>query len=54
MKYVERRSLGEIEETCDGGMKRSRMPLEENKTQYKRIRNQTRKIVDRAMRMEAN
>ena len=27
---------------------------EENKTQYKRIRNQTRKIVARAMRMEAN
>ena len=25
MKYVERRSLGEIEETCGGGMKRSRI-----------------------------
>ena len=31
-----------------------RFPSEENKTQYKRIRNQTRKIVARAMRMEAN
>ena len=26
---------------------------EKNKTQYKRLRNQTRKIVARAMRMEA-
>ena len=31
-----------------------RFPSEENMTQYKRIRNQTRKIVARAMRMEAN
>ena len=30
-----------------------RFPSEENKTQYKRKRNQTRKIVARAMRMEA-
>ena len=34
-------------ETC-------RFPSEQNKTQYKPIRNQTRKIVARAMRMEAN
>ena len=32
----------------------SRFPSEENKTQYKRLRNQTRKIVARSMRMEAN
>ena len=31
-----------------------RFLLEENKTQYKRIRNQTRKIVVRAMRMDAS
>ena len=31
-----------------------RFPSEENKTQYKCIRNQTRKNVARAMRMEAN
>ena len=31
-----------------------RFPSEQNKTQYKHIRNQTRKIVARAMRMEAN
>ena len=31
-----------------------RFPSEENKNQYKRIRNQTRKIVARAMRMEAD
>ena len=31
-----------------------RFPSEQNKTQYKRIRNQTRKIVTRAMRKEAN
>ena len=31
-----------------------RFQSEENKTQYKHIRNQTRKIVARAMRMEAN
>ena len=30
-----------------------KFPLEQNKTQSKRIRNQTRKIVARAMRMEA-
>ena len=66
-KCVKRRSLGEIEETCGGGMKRSRIArkkaafkdlcrfsLEENKTQYKSIKNQTRKIVARAMRMETN
>ena len=68
MECVERRSLAEIEETCGGGMKRSRIPIarkkaalkefcrfpsEENKTLYKRLRNQTRKIVARAMSMEA-
>ena len=31
-----------------------RFPSEENKTQYKRLRNQRRKIVAGAMRMEAN
>ena len=31
-----------------------KFPSEENKTQYKRIRSQTRKIVATAMRMEAN
>ena len=31
-----------------------RFPSEENKTKYKRIRNQTRKIVARAMRVEAD
>ena len=31
-----------------------RFPSEENKTQYKRIRHETRKIVNRAMRVEAN
>ena len=31
-----------------------RFPSEQNKTQYKRIRNQTRKLVARAMKMEAN
>ena len=31
-----------------------RFPSERNRTQYKRIRSQTRKIVARAMRMEAN
>ena len=31
-----------------------RFPSEENETKYKRIRNQTRKIVARAMRMKAN
>ena len=31
-----------------------RFPSEENKTKYKRIKNETRKIVARAMRMEAN
>ena len=31
-----------------------RFPSEENKTQYKCLRNQTRKIVARAIRMEAN
>ena len=31
-----------------------RFPSEENKIQYKRLRNQTRKTVARAMRMEAN
>ena len=33
---------------------RCRFPSEENKTQYKRIRNQTKKIVARAVRMKAN
>ena len=56
MKCVERRSLGEIKETHGGGMKKDkdtiarkkvafkelyRFPSEENKTQYKRLRNQT-------------
>ena len=31
-----------------------KFPSEENKTQYKRLRNQTRKIVAKAKRMEAN
>ena len=31
-----------------------RFPSEENKTQYKSLGNQARKIVARAMRMEAN
>ena len=31
-----------------------RFPSEENKTQYKHIRNQTRKTVPKAMRMEAD
>ena len=31
-----------------------RFPSEENKTQYKRIRNQTRKIVARDVKMDAN
>ena len=31
-----------------------RFPSEENKTKYKYIKNQTRKIVARAMKMEAN
>ena len=31
-----------------------RFPSQENKTKYKRIRNQTKKIVARAMKMEAN
>ena len=31
-----------------------KFPSEENKTQCKRIKNQTRKTVARAMRMEAN
>ena len=31
-----------------------RFPSEENKTQYKHLRNQMRKIVDRAIRIEAN
>ena len=29
MKCVERRSLGEIEETCGGGMERSNFPKQE-------------------------
>ena len=68
MKCVER-SLGEIEEAYwwrNEGVKDTiarkkvafkglcRFPSDENKTQYKRIRNQTRKIVARAMRMKAN
>ena len=31
-----------------------RFPSEENKTQYKRLRNQMRRIVAKAIRMEAN
>ena len=31
-----------------------RFPSKENKTQYNRLRNQMRKTVSRAMRMEAN
>ena len=65
MKYVERRSLGEIKKTCGGGMKRSRerrrhlkscqgFHQKKNKTQYKRFRNHTRKTVAGAMRIEAN
>ena len=30
-----------------------RFPSKENETQYKRLRNQTRKVVARVMRMEA-
>ena len=41
------RKKAAFEELC-------RLPLEQNKTQYKRIRKQTRKILVRAMRMEAN
>ena len=62
MKCVERRSLGDMwwwneevkytitrkkaafKELC-------RFPSEQNMTQYKRIRNQTRKIVARVLRM---
>ena len=31
-----------------------RFPSEDNKTQHKRLRNQTRQVVARAMRVEAN
>ena len=41
------RKKGAFKELC-------RFLSEENKTQYKRLRNQTRKTVARAMRMEAN
>ena len=41
------RKKAAFEELC-------RFPSEENKTKYKRIRNETRKTVARAMRMEAN
>ena len=69
MKCVERRSLGGIkgdmwwwnEEVKDTIAKKKaafkelcRLLSEQNKTQYKRMRNQTRKTVARAMRMEAN
>ena len=69
MTCVEKRGLGEIEEdmwswneevkdtiaTKKAAFKElCRFPSEENKTQYKRIRNQTRKIFATAMRMEAN
>ena len=68
-KCLERKSLGEMEETCGDGMKRSRIPIarkkvafkelcrfpsDENMARYKRLRNQMRKIVARAIRMEAN
>ena len=35
MKCVERRSLGEIKETCGGGMKRSRIPQQERRQHLK-------------------
>ena len=68
MKCVERRSLREIKETWwwneevkdiiarkKAAFKElCRFPSEENKIQYKRLRNQTKKTVFRAMRMEGN
>ena len=47
VKHTIARKKAAFKELC-------RFPSEENKTQYKRIRNQMRKIVARAMRMEAN
>ena len=47
VKYTKARQKAAFKELC-------RFPTEENKTKYKRIRNQTRKIVARAVRMEAN
>ena len=35
MKCMERGSLGEIEETCGGGMKRSRIPLQQRSRHFK-------------------
>ena len=60
--------LKACDELCGGGMTRSKIPQQERRRhlkscadsnqnkimQYKRIRNQTRKIVARAMKMEAN
>ena len=47
VKHTLARKKAAFKELC-------RFPSEENTTQYKRLRNQTRKIVARAMRMEAN
>ena len=47
VKNTEARKKAAFKEQC-------RFPSEENMTQYKRIRNQTRKIFARAMKMEAN
>ena len=48
----------EVKDTAAGKKvafkKLCRFPLEENTTTYKRLRNQTRKFVARAMRVEAN
>ena len=69
MKCVERRSLGEIEETCGWWNEEvkdtiarkkvafkelCRFQSKENTTQSKSLSNQIRKIVARAMRMETN
>ena len=69
MKCMERKRLEEIEKTCVGRMKRSRIPYQERRQhlkscvgfhqkkirhKYKPIRNQTRKTVARAIRMETN
>ena len=45
---------GHTKKKKEGSKELCRFQSEENKTQYKRIRNQMRKIVARAMRMEAN
>ena len=47
VKDIIARKKAALKELC-------RFPLKENKTKYKRIRNQTRKTVARTMRMEAN